>query len=314
MFSSTVFVLSLLFAPAAISSPLEERDIPTNYNTLSFQISANITRVLINNPPINLCDYKLINDLYNYLTSLNSTSANPIVNASSSKVVIFSSANPDFFIGHADTHQFSLKNPLPPNLHQNATLVNLKYFAITHLLASLPQIFIAEISGRAIGTGQELAVQMDMRFASSGSKLGSLEVALGDFPGVGGLQYMSKLIGMGRTAELVLGQGSVTAAEAEKIGLVNKAFESAEAMNDHVDSLIKRIALWPSSGIVATKRGLRDGSGPTNEALKTDGDRFINISQLPALQTVVNKFLELSGEVLGKYELNIPEDLTEIYK
>jgi enoyl-CoA hydratase/carnithine racemase len=304
--------LGLLFTKGTTSLSLG-RDILINYNTLSFQTSHNVTRVLINNPPINLCDYKLINDLYNYLISLNSTSANPNVNASASKVVIFSSANPEFFIGHADIHQFSLENPLPPTLHQNTTLINLKYFAITRLLASLPQIFIAEISGRAIGTGQELAVQMDMRFASSEAKIGSLEVALGDFPGVGGLQYMSKLIGLGRTAELILGQGSVGAVEAERIGLVNKAFETINAMNQHVDSLVKRIALWPSSGIFATKRGLRDGSGPTDEALEVDGDRFITISRLPALQPIANKFLELSGEVLGKYELDIPEVLTKIY-
>ena len=154
---------------------------------------------------------------------------------------------------------------------------------------------------------------MDMRFASQGAKLGSLEVALGDFPGVGGLQHMAKLIGLGRTAELVLGQGSVGAEEAEKIGLVNKAFQSTKAMSKYVDILVKRIALWPSGGILATKRGLRDGSGPTAESLKVDGEKFIGLSQLPELQVGANKFLELSGEVLSQFELNIPEVLTEIY-
>jgi enoyl-CoA hydratase/carnithine racemase len=313
MFSMYFILLNFLFTHWSISSPLQEADVLTNYKTLSFQTSDNITRVLINNPPINLCDYRLINDLYNYLMSLNNTLTNSFNDESAPKVVIFLSANPDFFIGHADIHQFSIDNPLPPHLHQNATLISLKYFSITRLLASLPTIFIAQISGRAIGTGQELAVQMDMRFASHGARFGSLEVALGDFPGVGGLQYMSKLIGIGRTAELVLGQGSVGASEADKIGLVNKVFESTNAMDEHVNLLVERIALWPRGGILATKRGLRDGSGPTEEALKVDGDRFLSLSQLPALQAGAKRFLELSGQVLGPFELNIPEDLTKIY-
>lgn len=310
---SMYLMLYLFFMQTAITLSYQEEDASSNYNTLSFQTSNNITRILVNNPPINLCDYRLINDLYNYLMSLNNTFTNSFNDNSAPKVVIFSSANPDFFIGHADIHQFSINNPLPPNLHQNATLINLKYFSVARLLASLPTVFIAEISGRAIGTGQELAVQMDMRFASQGAKFGSLEVALGDFPGVGGLQYMSKLIGIGRAAELILGQGSVSASEAEKIGLVNKAFENTKAMDEYVNILAERIALWPNGGLVATKRGLRDGSGPTEESLKADEDRFLSLSQLPALQAGANRFLELSGQVLGPFELNIPEDLTDLF-
>jgi enoyl-CoA hydratase/carnithine racemase len=315
MFSTALFLLGFLCTHTVLTSPLlSEEIVPIDYKTLSFRASNNVTRVSINNPPINLCDYKLINDLHNFLVSLDDAGANPEVNASAAKIVVFTSANRDFFIGHADIHQFSLKNPLPPTLHLNSTLINLKYFAITRLLASLPQIFIAEISGRAIGTGQELAVQMDMRFASPGAKFGGLEVALGDFPGVGGLQYMSRLIGLGRTAELVLGQGNVDAVEAETIGLVNKAFKTANAMNMHVNTLVERIALWPSSGIIATKRGLRDGSGPSEKALETDGDKFTSLSQLPALQAGANRFLQLSGQVMGSYEMNIPEDLAELYR
>ncbi|TVY80662.1 Short-chain-enoyl-CoA hydratase, partial [Lachnellula suecica] len=232
-----------------------------------------------------------------------------------SKVFILSSANPDFFISHADIHQFSKAHPLPPDLHQNATLINLQYFTITRLLSSLPQIFIAEISGRAFGTGQELAVQMDMRFASPGAVLGGLEVALGDFPGVGGLQYMAKLVGMGKAAELVLGQQTVGAEEAEKSGLVNKAFGNAEDMRRYVDALAGRIGLWPEGGIVATKRGIRDGEGPTEEAMNVDGDAFIALSELPALQAGADRFLELTeDETKNKFELGLTEDLVQIYQ
>ncbi|KAF2415953.1 hypothetical protein EJ08DRAFT_120233, partial [Tothia fuscella] len=62
-------------------------------------------------------------------------------------------------------------------------------------------------------------------------------------------------------------------------------------MEKHVSYLVERIALWPSGGILATKRGLRDGSGPTEEALKVDGERFLSLSRLPALQAGAKRFL-----------------------
>jgi enoyl-CoA hydratase/carnithine racemase len=119
---------------------------------------------------------------------------------------------------------------------------------------------------------------MDMRFASPGAALGGLEVALGDFPGVGGLQYVAKLVGIGKAAELVLGQQTVVADEAERIGLVNKAFRNVQDMEGYVDALVKRIGVWPEGGLVATKRGLRDGAGPTEEAIRVDGEKFIVLS------------------------------------
>lgn len=307
MLFTPIILFAAIYAKRVFSLPVQDSDVKSSFNTLSLQFSGNITRVSINNPPINLCDYKLISDLYDFLTTVNTTTSPP-------KVVIFSSTNPNFFISHADIHQFSLSNPLPPALHQNATLINLKYFAITRLLSSLPQIFVAEISGRAFGTGQELAVQMDMRFTSPGAVLGSLEVALGDFPGVGGLQYMTKLIGMGKTAELVLGQKSVDGKEAERIGLVNKAFKNATDMRKYVDALVGRIAVWPSGGIVATKRGIRDGGGPSLEAMAVDGERFVSLSRLPELQAGADRFLELTeDESLSGFELALTENLVEIY-
>jgi enoyl-CoA hydratase/carnithine racemase len=117
-----------------------------------------------------------------------STSAESSNDKSAFKVVILSSKNPGFFIGHADIHQFSVNNPFPSNLPQNATLISLKYFSVIRLLTYFPIIFIAEISGRTIGTGQELAIQKDMRFASRGAIFGSLEAALGDFSSASGLQ------------------------------------------------------------------------------------------------------------------------------
>lgn len=310
MFSAIIFLIGAICTQAF--PLLSERATHTtiNYNTLSLKTTGNITRVSINNPPINLCNYKLISDLYTLLTSLEGPTPNV-----PSKVFIFSSANPDFFISHADIHQFSVANPLPADLHQNATLINIQYFAITRMLASLPQIFVAEISGRAFGTGQELAVQMDMRFASPGAALGGLEVALGDFPGVGGLQYMAKLVGMGKAAELVLGQQTVGAAEAERIGLVNKAFSDVKSMESYVDGLVGRIGLWPEGGIVATKRGIRDGAGPTKDAVNVDGETFIALSQMPALQTGADRFLVLTeDETRSEFELGMTENLVEIYQ
>ncbi|HXX59301.1 MAG TPA: enoyl-CoA hydratase-related protein [Dehalococcoidales bacterium] len=95
---------------------------------------------------------------------------------------------------------------------------------------------IAQINGFCLGGGCELALACDMRIASDNAKFGQPEISLGFIPGGGATQRLPKLIGIGRAKELIYTGRIVDAAEAEKIGLVDKVVPQA-ALAETVDKI-----------------------------------------------------------------------------
>jgi enoyl-CoA hydratase len=89
------------------------------------------------------------------------------------------------------------------------------------LLETMPKPTIAAVNGFALGGGCELALACDLRYASSGAKLGQPEVNLGIIPGWGGTQRLARVCGLGVAKELIFTGRSVDADEALRIGLVN---------------------------------------------------------------------------------------------
>jgi enoyl-CoA hydratase len=91
----------------------------------------------------------------------------------------------------------------------------------TQLLETMRQPTIAAIQGFALGGGCELALACDLRYASSGAKLGQPEINLGIIPGWGGTQRLARVCGIGVAKELILTGRIVDADEALRLGLVN---------------------------------------------------------------------------------------------
>jgi enoyl-CoA hydratase len=101
--------------------------------------------------------------------------------------------------------------------------------AIGSRLATLPMPTIAAIEGNALGGGLELALCCDIRVASERARLGLPEVRLAVTPGAGGTQRLPRTVGLARARELILTGRIVTAAEAERIGLVHEVVPNGEA-------------------------------------------------------------------------------------
>jgi len=97
--------------------------------------------------------------------------------------------------------------------------------SIFERLSELPITSIALINGFALGGGLELATACTFRLASPNAKLGLPEIKLGMIPGYGGTQRLPRLIGESRALELIMTGRFVDAAEAERIGLVNRVVE-----------------------------------------------------------------------------------------
>ncbi|MCJ1384911.1 hypothetical protein MMC17_008029 [Xylographa soralifera] len=275
---------------------------PTLTTTPLPSTNSTVLRALISNPPINLYSRSLITDLFAFLTALNSTPTPP-------KAVIFASANPSFWIDHIDLH---LLQPPPLGPPDSQALLS-TYHQTVQLLRSLPTIFIAEINGLATGAGNEIAVQMDMRFAGPNARMGSLEVALDLIHGNGGAQFLTQLIGPGRAAEYLLTGDTVDAQTAAAYGWVNRAYGSGAELTSEVNKLATRMATWPAGGLNGTKAAVRAG-GPSAANLEADLATFGALLGQAEAQRAIAQFLVLSkNQTLGPFELGLNADLTELY-
>ncbi len=130
-----------------------------------------------------------------------------------------------------------------------------------------PAPTIAAIRGYALGGGCELAIACDLRVAGEGAKLGQPEVALGIIPAAGGTYRLPRLVGLGRARELVYTGRIIDAAEAERIGLVNRVVPDAEVV-DAARGLAGEIARNSALAVRFAKAGLAaSGQIPTDVAI-----------------------------------------------
>jgi enoyl-CoA hydratase len=96
------------------------------------------------------------------------------------------------------------------------------------LIENLGKPVIAAINGFALGGGCELAMACTLRLAADTAKLGQPEINLGILPGYAGTQRLPRLVGKGRALEIMLTGAPISAAQAERIGLVNRVVPAVE--------------------------------------------------------------------------------------
>lgn len=94
-------------------------------------------------------------------------------------------------------------------------------------MQSLPKPVLAAVHGYCLGGGLELALAADLRIASENAQFGFPEAGIGSMPGAGGTQRATRLLGPARTKELMFSGERIGAAEAERIGLVNRVVPAA---------------------------------------------------------------------------------------
>lgn len=111
--------------------------------------------------------------------------------------------------------------------------------AVFGRIETSPKPVIAAVNGFALGGGCELAMACHVRVASDAAKFGQPEVKLGVIPGYGGTQRLTRLIGRGRALQLLLTGEMIDAAEAYRLGLVNRVVPSGESVVDAARALLR---------------------------------------------------------------------------
>jgi enoyl-CoA hydratase len=163
---------------------------------------------------------------------------------------------------------------------------------LTLLMESCGKPVIAAVNGYAFGGGLELAMACTMRVAAEGAKMGQPEVKLGLLAGYGGTQRLPRLVGRGIALELLLTGEPIDAAEAHRIGLVNRVVKR-EALLDECRALAKKILAVGPIGVrytlEAVWRGI-DASLP--EGLRIEADLFGQIASTADMKEGTAAFLE----------------------
>ena len=125
-------------------------------------------------------------------------------------------------------------------------------------LMEMRQVTIAAVNGFALGGGCEIAMACDIRIASDNAIFGQPECGLGIIPGFGGTQRLARLVGMGRAKELIFTCDNVDAAEAYRIGLVNKVVPQEELF-ETAKKMAKKIASKGSYAVSVAKAAINNG-------------------------------------------------------
>jgi enoyl-CoA hydratase/carnithine racemase len=270
------------------------------YDCLRFKLDRGVLFATIDNPPINLFDLSLMREINRLGKEIEADD--------DVRVVVFDSANPDFFIAHADVDLIlQLPTEVPPKSD------SLGFFhAMVDRFRTMPKVSIAKIEGRARGGGSEFVLSLDMRFGALGRAiLSQPEVALGIIPGGSGSQRLPRLMARSRALEVVLGCDDFPAELAERYGYINRALPPDE-IGPFVERLAYRIASFPPEAIALAKASVGSAELPTVEGLLEEAHYFNQSVATDEARLRMKRFLERGGQTREEeLELSLLDRLGE---
>jgi enoyl-CoA hydratase len=177
-----------------------------------------VTHLELDDPPLNLVTGELLVELGDAIRTIAASSPGDV------RAVVVSGRGERAFSAGSHVGEFEgQRGQAGRDRHELES-------GVARQLSELPMPTIAAIEGNALGGGLELALCCDLRIASERARLGLPEVRLAVTPGAGGTQRLPRVVGTTRARELILTGKVLTAAEAERIGLVNEVVPAGQAL------------------------------------------------------------------------------------
>jgi enoyl-CoA hydratase len=187
----------------------------TSASAVTWSADGPVLHIVLDRPPANALGPVIIDGLHAALDAAEKMAP---------KVVIVSSALAGFFAAGADIKHMTTVDAESFRAYGDALRAGVER------LAAQTALTIAAIEGLALGGGLELAMACTMRVAGSGARLGLPEVKLGLIPGAGGTQRLPRLVGRGAALDLMLTGRQIDAADALRIGLVERVVDAGTAV------------------------------------------------------------------------------------
>ncbi len=277
-----------------------------SYTTFKTKTDGAVMTVTLNNGEVNMMSAAMAGELFALVGAL---AVSPQI-----KVVVFESANPDFFIAHFDL------NDILKSIAGDPSIPTSKYDDINILqslslsIQALPQVTLAKVDGACRGGGLELILAMDMVFASDKARFSLPEASVGFLPAGGGATLLPTKVGRGRALEVMLTGRDFRGIEAEQYGLVNCALEDTKALEAYVEDVATRIAANNSEAIQAVKATVKKPFESLTAGVMA-GFAQENVSMVECISDpAVFEALQILAQKSGTYdsEIDLPKTISEL--
>ena len=271
---------------------------PTQFHLT--EVSPRYWKVAFNNPPVNVIGPAMIKELKELLTELET---NQTVN-----VVVFESADPDFYLAHYDL----VANPAEAEALPSPT----GYAAWVDVLVRMSHVPVATISairGIARGAGSEFVLATDLRFASiEKAILGQMEVGFTALPGGGAAGRLPAQVGRGRTFEILFGGEDFNAELAEKYGYVNRAIPDAQFV-EFVDAYATRVSKWERRVISEIKEFVNKYTLLPDAEFPPQSDAFWGAVARPEFPSITKQLLDGGLQTRSDLEYNLGREVGNVF-
>jgi cyclohexa-1,5-dienecarbonyl-CoA hydratase len=208
----------------------------TKYSRISMEFDTPVARVTLNNPPLNIIDISMMEELFNALTEIEARS--------DISVVIMSGSQKAFSAG------VDIAAHIPDQIEQMLT----KFHAVIRSIISSTKVSIAAVHGRCLGGGAELAMVCDLVYTSELATWGFPEIKLGCFPPVA-VTVLAALVGQKQAADLVLTGRSITGREAATIGLANAVVPEVD-LEHTLQQAVHHLTQLSPAALAVTKKAI----------------------------------------------------------
>lgn len=259
--------------------------LPYDYARIHTRLDRGVLFATFDNPPVNVITLELFRELLAFTAEVEQDDA--------VRVVVFESADPDFFLAHFDV-EVLIAAPIQADAERATELG--AFHVMCERVRTMPRATIAKIAGRVGGGGSEFASSCDMRFGVLGkTRVCQMEVALGILPGGTGTQRLPRLVGRGRAMEIILGSDDIDAETAERWGYLNRAFPAGE-IDAFVDNLAYRIAAFPGPAVALAKQAVLAAERDVTEGLLDEAYLFQRTMATPEAKRNMRAFMALGGQ------------------
>lgn len=279
-----------------------------------------VLTIELNNPPFNFLTDPLMTELETLLKTVDRDR--------NIRAVVLTSAVPEVFISHYDVGEIlagsqSARVFVPPRMATLALRVIamlrglpvlrrvaergpaagvtslLRYHAVTRRMRRSDTVFIAAVNGRALGGGCELTLACDIRImATDAGQIGQPEILIGLLPGGGGLQMLTRTVGIGATLDLALEGTLFTPQQALEAGIVQH-LTSPDELQQTAQATAARLARRSPAAVRSIKRAVYDGgTGRLERGLAMERTSFMSLATRKVTKTAMRQY----GAIIAEYE------------